>query len=52
MAPGRNPMRHYSCLTIPQLCTLPLKRVIAENAVTFSVYAKFAVGQRCASPVN
>lgn len=33
--PGRNPMRHYSCLTIPQLCTLPLKQVIAENAVLF-----------------
>jgi N6-adenosine-specific RNA methylase IME4 len=28
-------MRHYSCLTIPQLCTLPLKQVVAENAVLF-----------------
>ena len=33
--PGRNAMRHYSCLTIPQLCTLPLKQVRAKDSVLF-----------------
>ena len=33
--PGRNPMRHYPCLTIPQLCTLPLKPLLAKDAVLF-----------------
>jgi N6-adenosine-specific RNA methylase IME4 len=33
--PGRNAMRHYPCLTIPQLCTLPLKPLLAKDAVLF-----------------
>jgi N6-adenosine-specific RNA methylase IME4 len=34
-APGRNPRRHYSCLTIDQLCTLPLTERLAPDAVLF-----------------
>ena len=35
--PGRNPRRHYKCLSIPQLCTLgpKLLEVIADDAVLF-----------------
>ena len=34
-APGRNPRRHYSCLSIDQLCTLPLAERLAPDAVLF-----------------
>ena len=35
--PGRNPRRHYKCLTIPELCTLgpKLLKVVADDAVLF-----------------
>jgi hypothetical protein len=32
-APGRNPRRHYACLTVDQLCQLPLAEQVARNAV-------------------
>ena len=34
-APGRNPRRHYPCLTVAQLCTLPLAERLAKDAVLF-----------------
>ena len=34
-APGRNPRRHYSCLTVEQLCTLPLEGRLTRDAILF-----------------
>ena len=34
-APGRNPRRHYACLTVDQLCQLPLAERVARNAALF-----------------
>src|SRR4029077_16981677 len=34
-APGRNPRRHYPCMTIEQLCQLPLAERVARDAVLF-----------------
>lgn len=31
--PGRNPMRHYDCMTIQQLCDLPVGQVAAKDAL-------------------
>ena len=33
--PGRNPRRHYACLSVPQLCQLPIKELLAKDAVLF-----------------
>ena len=34
-APGRNPRRHYPCMTVDQLCQLPLAERVARDAVLF-----------------
>jgi N6-adenosine-specific RNA methylase IME4 len=34
-APGRNPRRHYPCMTVEQLCQLPLAERVARDAVLF-----------------
>ena len=34
-APGRNPRRYYPCLTVEQLCRLPLIDCVADDAVLF-----------------
>jgi N6-adenosine-specific RNA methylase IME4 len=33
--PGRNPRRHYSCMTSADLCALPVKAHLAEDAALF-----------------
>jgi len=33
--PGRNPRRHYACLTVAELCRLPLAERLAEDAALF-----------------
>jgi hypothetical protein len=40
-APGRNPRRYYPCLTVEQLCRLPLIDCVADDAVLF-LHATFA----------
>ena len=34
-APGRNPRRHYPCMTVEELCQLPLAERVARDAVLF-----------------
>jgi N6-adenosine-specific RNA methylase IME4 len=34
-APGRNAMRHYSCLSLAELCALPIEQHLAKDAVLF-----------------
>ena len=35
-APGRNPRRHYACLTVDQLCQLPLERTETLTSLTLA----------------
>jgi N6-adenosine-specific RNA methylase IME4 len=34
-SPGRNPMRHYGCLSLDDIASLPVKNVISRNALAF-----------------
>lgn len=33
--PGRNPMRHYECMNLADICDLPVRHIAAHNAVLF-----------------
>jgi N6-adenosine-specific RNA methylase IME4 len=33
--PGRNAMRHYSCMSLPEVADLPVQNHLADNAILF-----------------